>query len=783
DGAVTTAAPLASVLAAGDPGLPGTFPTTTTDYDLEPVKLPGMREPIEMVGHVVEPGSAAPSGRPLVLFLHGRHETCYDPSGNGRGTDTWPCPARLAEVPSHRGYDYLQQVLASQGYATVSVRVNGINAQDYRLADGGADARAAIVRRHLDHWVDLAAAHRVDLDQVVLVGHSRGGEGASRAALQIPLTAPYRIAGQVLLAPTDFGAQSAPYVPTVTVLPYCDGDVSDIQGQQFTDTGRDLALDDTSLKSSVLVMGANHNYFNTEWTPGSAAAPSSDDWYGNKKEPCGTKHPGRLSQEQQRNVAAAYVAGAVALVTGAEEYLPLFDGSSVTVGSIGTADVRSHALGGGRVLRRPGIEATPTPGTGGATTRLCQGVAAFSGGSPAICGKNRPDVIAPHWTQKGSPVPHRRFFELAWTGAGAAGGLRFDEPLDLSVERLELRTIVDPRSGPVELAVRLTDGTGASTTVVPLNTTADGDTLAPLLLANGATKLWAQALLVDAAAVDPADADNAADLSDIVSVEIVGLSARGRLWVADLGSAPAALASVPDLRLPRLRIGELELTEGDRPASRVARVPFEIDGDLVRPARFVVQTVGQARGDKSRFAIDLAPGQRSGTIPVPYTANTLSDYQSRSEISAWSLGGVVTDDYLGRLTVIDDDIRPVRKIQVVQRRVVEGQPIVLRASLSIPAGYDADVSAQVVRGPGEDLRGDDVPSRWLSTHASAEKVRRPLYRLYAGFGDLIESGQTQVDLILPTARDSRVEGKEKLTVTINFAGQQYQRTITVVDAR
>ena len=187
-----------------------------------------------------------------------------------------------------------QQLLASQGYATVSIRVNGINAQDYRLDDGGADARAAIVARHLDHWVGLAAEHQVDLDQVVLVGHSRGGEGVDRAAIEIPRSAPYRIAGQVLLAPTDFASHTAPYVPTVTVLPYCDGDVSDIQGQQFTDTGRDLVSGDTSLKSSVLVMGANHNFFNTEWTPGTAAAPSFDDWGGKPDEPCGRKHPGRL---------------------------------------------------------------------------------------------------------------------------------------------------------------------------------------------------------------------------------------------------------------------------------------------------------------------------------------------------------------------------------------------------------------------------------------------------------------------------------------------------------
>ncbi len=143
----------------------------------------------------------------------------------------------------------------------------------------------------------------------------------------------------MLLAPTDFASHSAPFVPTVTVLPYCDGDVSDLQGQRFTDSGRDVATEDTSLKSSVMVMGANHNFFNSEWTPRISAAPSFDDWFGEKSEPCGRRHPDRLKAGEQRAVGAAYIAGAVAVFTGQERYLPLFDGSPVTVASIGDADV------------------------------------------------------------------------------------------------------------------------------------------------------------------------------------------------------------------------------------------------------------------------------------------------------------------------------------------------------------------------------------------------------------------------------------------------------------
>ena len=145
-----------------------------------------------------------------------------------------------------------------------------------------------------------------DLGDVILVGHSRGGEGANRASAEIPLSAPYRISGQILIGPTDFGRQSAPYVPTVTMLPYCDGDVVDLQGQTFTDVARDYAPGDTALHSSLMVLGANHNFFNTEWTPGLSLAPSFDDWFSDGNGTCSYGTPSRLTKTEQRPSAVLH---------------------------------------------------------------------------------------------------------------------------------------------------------------------------------------------------------------------------------------------------------------------------------------------------------------------------------------------------------------------------------------------------------------------------------------------------------------------------------------------
>src|SRR3712207_7203125 len=44
--------------------------------------------------------------RSLIVFLHGRHVTCY------RGTTTalrWPCRTTEQPIPSYQGYDYIAQ--------------------------------------------------------------------------------------------------------------------------------------------------------------------------------------------------------------------------------------------------------------------------------------------------------------------------------------------------------------------------------------------------------------------------------------------------------------------------------------------------------------------------------------------------------------------------------------------------------------------------------------------------------------------------------------------------
>lgn len=755
-----------------DPATPGPYSVVTSDYELDPLKVAGLPVPVEMVGHVVEPGPGETTGpRPLVLFLHGRHSYCYIP-GKDRYGDEWPCSGKWKEIPGQLGYDYAQRLLASQGFATVSVRVNGINAQDWQLNDGGATARATVVQAHLDHWATIAAEHQVDLDRVVLVGHSRGGEGVNRAAITTPLSAPYRIAGQVLLAPTDFGSQTGPYVPTVTVLPYCDGDVYDLQGQRFTDVGRDLAPGDQAFRSSVLVMGANHNYFNTEWTPGLAQAPAWDDWGGDATALCGQDNPDRLTPTEQQDAGKAVIAAAVRLFTRDEEqFLPLLDGSGATVASVGDGVLLSHAVGGGRQVRRPGIDAGRSL-PDGAETSLCRPLS--GSGQPRDCDPTSRGLgVGPHWASRWFPGLRAQELDLRWSAAGQSGGLAFDTPLDVTGKRVELRVVTDPTYGASSVDVRLTDGAGHSATLTPA---ADG-TLAPLPGSRYVRKLWARTLVVD-----PAGAAGV-DLTDVVQVDLVGRTDSGHVWLLDVAAAGTDLASVPGQRLPYVELGNARVLEGDASGTTVAHLPFRVVGTLTRPATFRVQVVGdRTLSGRGTYDVDLAAGQQSGSIRIGYAADTSYDPGRVVFANAWGVSGVGTGQWVGQLRIKDDDAPPTPTLRA-PTSVTEGGAAIWRLRLSESVSQHTYAQVRIVRGPHRRpaLRVGDVPDRWLQEHYVEAEATTPLQRAGVWLDGSLRPGSRQLTFRIPTRSDSLREGTELVTLRVKYLGQRVERTIRVLD--
>ncbi|HEY8130339.1 MAG TPA: hypothetical protein VII12_00490 [Thermoanaerobaculia bacterium] len=338
---------LALPLFGDDPGNPGPFAVTREEYNFgdtafTPTNFPG---PVELLASITYPSGLPGGPFPLVVFLHGRHATCF----TGRtGFLLWPCSsfsAPLSPIPSYRGYDYLSDILASHGFIVVSISANGINARDNFVRDLGALARAELIQKHLDILNTFNTTGgapfgtkfvgKIDLTRVGTMGHSRGGEGVVRHfILNASLGSPYGIKAVFPLAPVDFNRPVINNVPLAVLLPYCDGDVADLQGVHFYDDARYNVPGDAAAKHTILVMGANHNFYNTIWTPGIFDAASADDWNafvpGGRSDPhCGTKKSSaRLTPEEQRGTGQAYIVGFFRNYVGGEDFASQFNGDT-----------------------------------------------------------------------------------------------------------------------------------------------------------------------------------------------------------------------------------------------------------------------------------------------------------------------------------------------------------------------------------------------------------------------------------------------------------------------
>ncbi len=340
---------LALVAAAASLLLPGSaaaveqgpYRTVQRGYDLgrETLQVAGRdwrlhALPTRLAGEITAPVGAS-GRRPVVVFLHGAHQSC-EIAGGFFPTQDWPCRPGFADVPSYRGYRYAAQVLASHGYVVISLDGNPVapaNSTATTFPDGEPftprtwmDLRSKIVDAQLRRLVRAGAgetgeavdfgvslAGRIDPARVGLVGHSRGGEGVVWAST-MPGPRQYRVAAVLALAPVDFFRRLVPDVPFGVVLPYCDADVSDLQGAWFFDDARGRAR--TQPLWQAVVFGANHNFFNRVWGDETGWGESGDI-----ADPCAPSEIGRtrLSREEQEEVGAEI---AVRFLRGALERDP-----------------------------------------------------------------------------------------------------------------------------------------------------------------------------------------------------------------------------------------------------------------------------------------------------------------------------------------------------------------------------------------------------------------------------------------------------------------------------
>ena len=272
-----------------DPSSFGSLKVTQGVYVLEGRIVTGVPYAVDVFANVWYPEDMSGGPYPLILFLHGNSAICRrtEPTLLLAASPNPPfCQPGFEPIPNNAGYDYIGARLASWGYIVASINANSVNTRA-----NGIPERGWLVMEHLKFWRMWNTARgaypfgtqfsgKVDLDHVGLMGHSRGGEGV-RAAYDINrrVGRPFNIRAVLEIGPVDFGrvaqistTPSPLYdvndVAFSVLLPGCDADVFDNQGMRAYDRSRLLRESrNPAPKSQIHIVGANHNFTNTEWLP------------------------------------------------------------------------------------------------------------------------------------------------------------------------------------------------------------------------------------------------------------------------------------------------------------------------------------------------------------------------------------------------------------------------------------------------------------------------------------------------------------------------------------
>ncbi|MEU6603095.1 alpha/beta hydrolase [Streptomyces flaveolus] len=367
---VTTAAALATAgvtLATAAPEHHNTPSAGRSSYSVGTVvynlgdrayELPGTAEPVELAATVHYPKNLNGAPRPLIVALHGWHETCADAAAEtardraeqaqdwdayGQASQrlfSWPCPPGVKPIANDRGYDYLGEQLAAQGFVVVSIRANGINASSVS-GDENASTRADLINRHLALWqrlastgtgqlaghfrnidtgrpVDVDFAHHVDMRDVGTLGHSRGGAGVTWQAAEshrpgwpvgVRVKAVFALAPAYNVMTEDMSAYRIDSTPLAVMRGTCDGQV----GEEAFSFAQDATATGKADAYEFRMQGANHNYFNTQWSPQSGQVAAHDDAGHPQHQPgkCTDAYAStvdiQLTEEAQRQAGALYV--------------------------------------------------------------------------------------------------------------------------------------------------------------------------------------------------------------------------------------------------------------------------------------------------------------------------------------------------------------------------------------------------------------------------------------------------------------------------------------------
>jgi hypothetical protein len=736
-----------------DPTTIGTDAYTIADYNFGAQSIPlanlgGVRGELE--GRIYLPN--APGAHPLVIFMHGRHSSCYNLT-TLKGVSGWPCPAGTAPILSYAGYDGAGEALAADGFTVVSISVNSINANDGSLgADAGAVARGQAVLDTLTmlkgansgsplSYHDTATDQDVTLDQALvsgqatyptattltaadlvgtmdfskigIMGHSRGGEGAVTAGvLNEALPNPWNIKSIFALAPIDFTRATLPDVITTTLLPYCDGDVSDQQGQHFYADSRDAFDDDNVARSNIWVMGTDHDFYNTSWTPPYPGA--SDDWHDETDPVCGLDSPTttRLTAPQQFDVGSAYVAGFFELTLGGQtQFQGMFDGSQLEPPSVSSfADVRT-------VVQQPASDRDDI--TDFASTSPLIGTSSTA--TAVVCasryGRTVPEPVPsctsptvgltsqqqPYWTPASyAPnVPLNQMTHLTWTsGTGSLSVTIPPAKRDVSAFS-EMTVNMSPDDSVVtgtDMTVTVADAHGKSWSAPVSSLNKWGVTRMPASTSTNLDKIVLQQVRVPTATLSAAGLDLTA-IAQVTFTGAVGADAvaTGGVYLQDLGFDRPGLGTPNVHTRPTVNVNSTTAEEGSGPGTDHVAVY------LSQPSTSAVTTylsvIGSATGKVglAMQKVTFAPGQTCQSVEIPVTGDTIP-------------GTAATTAYKIAVSDSTDAVLGVHDFGTIGVREDDG--VTGTATAAAPVGVQGDVCAEyaALADPGTLTTSVDQPA-------------------------------------------------------------------------
>ena len=792
--------PTGNPILSSDPTTPGGFSYRVADYNFG-----AQAQPLSDIGGVrgeVQGRMYLPNGRgphPLVIFMHGRHATCYN-LATLQSANVWPCPAGDGEIDSYAGYDGAGEALASHGFVVVSIGANAINANDNQLSpDDGAAARG---QEFLDTLTWLQKADRgqpvsffdaqtnqtvtlnqaltagqvaasqtgdataadlvgtMDFNDIGIMGHSRGGEGAATAvSLNAGLARPWAIKSVFELAPIDFTRDTVPDIPEATLLPYCDGDVSDQQGQHFYADSKG-AFADNVLRSDIWVMGTDHDFYNQDWTPPTPG--SSDDWTAGRQSAtdpvCGEQATGtsRLTPADQYQVGAAYVSGWFELtLDGQKQFLPMFDGSGAEPPSI--TDFSNNGPGSITIPSSPNPATTTwVEGPSEADVRTVatepavdrDDIASFASTSPLIgtsgtatatvCadrdGRTVPVLLPfcttgvasssqePYWTPASfAPnVPLNQMTHLTWTvtpGTGgnpptALGTLSVDLPAaKQNVSRYQELTVnMSPDEsvvGSTDLRLSVSDSEGHSwsslvsafnkwaVTRMPGSTSSD---LGP----NG--KLVLQQVHVPTATLAAAGLG----LSHITNVSFttVDPTTAGGEYFQDLTFDNKALGTTTVQTRPTVNVASTNVSEGTGPGT--AQVAVYLNKPSRTPITTYLSVIGSATGavGLAMSPLTFEPGQTCQDVEIPVTGSTTPAMTASTSFKfavSDPNNAVLGPDDFAKITVFDPNVAT--GVTPAPPAGVQGDPCAEFRALSHPGILKINPHGSVTAGTVVTLTG------------------------------------------------------------------------------